>query len=772
MTSSTIMRNLEFVLIFTCWVILFDISTPYVAAQNDINSNNTTTTTTTINSSASANDDPIPPPVPSPISVPAPLTTPTPVAITAAECPLMCNNGGECKKGNSDFSNHPKETGKTPFTFQQTTNRQGWYCECPEGFTGLRCNRHYEICPKFVYSGFVDNSSSIASNIVDSHYCYHGGKCIDGLTDGSHSDIDDTERFCDCSNAQHNGVLYFGKYCEIEGAVRCDPNSQIFCTAQGSCADDYENKVHPCDCKQGHRGPHCEFILGSVPECLLPCGGATVSEDGGSVDNSLIGGIGECTLGIKDFETARYQDFWESHDGNFQYCKCPENWFGDNCDTPGVVCGNAHCFNGGSCLQTLNTNGETTSACDCRVAGHNGFSYAGQYCENVESDNCDAAATAAADNNNSKIGSAKQHANGKMFCTNGGTCKDANNPHLGCNCPGAHFGPICEYHKQEDGECSLKCQNDGQCRTGLKDNSLIEKLGKEMSAYNATKHSEVFEHCVCPSGFFGIQCEHKLEICPGGDHVCLHGSQCVAQNEGGSDGDEMHHTCDCDHAFDAVERYAGKFCQYTSTDICTRNGQPGMGKANFAFCVNNGLCKGKVNDGEDPPGCTCPEGYTGVHCEYLLPVDNERFDDDDSISNGGGGGYSTNSDVPTVSKDLSPSSSSTTESGVLSSDAKENGLVVALSLVVVLIVVLIALIIMRPFFCDHNGESTDDKMSADVQAALAEEEAASNSVTTTSQSNKIGTTQGDDDSLEDVEDYVNNNSNILTDNELEHVQIV
>ena len=335
-----------------------------------------------------------------------------------------------------------------------------------------------------------------------------------------------------------------------------------------------------------------------------------------------------------------------------------------------------------------------------------------------------------------------------------------------------YSGPICEYHKQEDGECSLKCQNDGQCRTGLKDNSLIEKLGKEMSAYNATKHSEVFEHCVCPSGFFGIQCEHKLEICPGGDHVCLHGSQCVAQNEGGSDGDEMHHTCDCDHAFDAVERYAGKFCQYTSTDICTRNGQPGMGKANFAFCVNNGLCKGKVNDGEDPPGCTCPEGYTGAHCEYLLPIDNERFDDDDSISNGGGGGYSTNSDVPKVSKDLSPSSSSTTESGVLSSDANENGLVVALSLVVVLIVVLIALIIMRPFFCDHNGESTDDKMSADVQAALAEEEGASNSVTTTSQSNKIGTTQGDDDSLEDVEDYVNNNSNILTDNELEHVQIV
>jgi hypothetical protein len=48
-----------------------------------------------------------------------------------------------------------------------------------------------------------------------------------------------------------------------------------------------------------------------------------------------------------------------------------------------------------------------------------------------------------------------------------------------------------------------------------------------------------------------------------------------------------------------VEKYAGKFCQYTSTDICTRNGRPGVGKANFAFCVNNGRCVKKVDDTEE-----------------------------------------------------------------------------------------------------------------------------------------------------------------------------
>ena len=115
--------------------------------------------------------------------------------------------------------------------------------------------------------------------------------------------------------------------------------------------------------------------------------------------------------------------------------------------------------------------------------------------------------------------------------------------------------------------------------------------------------------------------------------MCLHGSQCLAKNEGNSTVGEMYYMCDCDAAFDSLEKYAGKFCQYSSTDICTKNGQPGMGKANFAFCVNNGICKGRVEDGEDPPGCTCPDGFYGDHCEYLeeeKEEDNGKFDGGDN----------------------------------------------------------------------------------------------------------------------------------------------
>lgn len=59
------------------------------------------------------------------------------------------------------------------------------------------------------------------------------------------------------------------------------------------------------------------------------------------------------------------------------------------------------------------------------------------------------------------------------------------------------------------------------------------------------------------------------------------------------------HACDCDNAATPNEKYAGKFCQYSSTDICTRTGKPGVGKANFAFCVNDGKCKAKVADNEE-----------------------------------------------------------------------------------------------------------------------------------------------------------------------------
>ena len=162
-------------------------------------------------------------------------------------------------------------------------------------------------------------------------------------------------------------------------------------------------------------------------------------------------------------------------------------------------------------------------------------------------------------------------------------------------CPEGFHGPSCEYRDgQVVEQCLLTCENGGKCRTGKKDNGLFEQFGAELKKFNETHR--LWEHCVCPEGFFGVQCEHQLEICPGGQHVCLHGSKCVPDQE---TIDENSHTCDCDQAYNSLEHYAGRFCQYTSTDICTTTGQAGVGKGTFAFCVNDGTCKKKV-DGNEP----------------------------------------------------------------------------------------------------------------------------------------------------------------------------
>jgi hypothetical protein len=123
---------------------------------------------------------------------------------------------------------------------------------------------------------------------------------------------------------------------------------------------------------------------------------------------------------------------------------------------------------------------------------------------------------------------------------------------------------------------------------------MFEQFGNELLLYNETH--QLWEHCICPEGFFGIQCEQQLQICPGGGHICLHGSQCIS--EGGTTNGNRSQACDCSPAFNTAQQYAGKFCQYTSTDICTKTGQSGTGTSNVAFCVNNGKCKANVSQNE------------------------------------------------------------------------------------------------------------------------------------------------------------------------------
>lgn len=107
-------------------------------------------------------------------------------------------------------------------------------------------------------------------------------------------------------------------------------------------------------------------------------------------------------------------------------------------------------------------------------------------------------------------------------------------------------------------------------------------------------YSNDFEHCVCPKGFAGLQCEHMVDVCPGGEQICMNGAHCIPVDDNGA----LEFACDCDTADSPFHKFAGEFCELKSSEICTYNGRPGSGANKDAFCVNGGRCKGHVNDYE------------------------------------------------------------------------------------------------------------------------------------------------------------------------------
>jgi len=450
--------------------------------------------------------------------------------VGALECGFECYNNSTCAESDADFSDHPTKVNGDPLDIHVETNRDGMHCKCPPGFTGLRCARTYLSCLN-----------------DESHKCYHGGQCIEGLEDI----YGNSQYFCDCSTAVENGVTYAGKYCELPAINVCDSAGEKFCVNGMECKPDWhKTPLHPCKCGSEYTGPHCEFKKGTVPECNMTC------HNGGA-----------CRLGIQNLQLARleYQDFWQSQ-VNAMHCECPEGFFGTQCDIKAEVCGDKHCFNGAKCVP-----GKLGKMhCDCSYANTPMASYAGRWCQYQSSTFCEKA----------------QDADGHTFCVNGGTCK-AGGSHLGCNCPPEFHGPLCQLRKgkEQAEECKLTCANGGKCRKGAKDYKLLGSLsGLHMSDITNKTHDENFEHCACPDGFTGLTCETKVETCGAGEHVCFHGSRCVK-----SAGE---HFCRCDAAFTAFSKTAGKYCQHKSTSICTANGQPGLGKDEMAFCVNGGVCLG------------------------------------------------------------------------------------------------------------------------------------------------------------------------------------
>ena len=128
--------------------------------------------------------------------------------------------------------------------------------------------------------------------------------------------------------------------------------------------------------------------------------------------------------------------------------------------------------------------------------------------------------------------------------------------HLGCDCLDGFSGPICEFRDSAvpEKDCKLTCQNNGVCRSGAKDVGFLKKFNLDMPNSDQA-FSENFEHCVCPKGYVGLQCENQVMVCPGGEHVCMNGAECLADDSSG----RLEYNCDCDSIRLPFDKYTGSF---------------------------------------------------------------------------------------------------------------------------------------------------------------------------------------------------------------------
>jgi hypothetical protein len=236
------------------------------------------------------------------------------------ECNLECSNNSVCIQGNQStlgHGTHPLTGG--PLDFHKELNRDGWHCDCPHGFTGLRCQQKYVSC--------TDGD----------HACYNGGTCIPGLADTYGNE----QLYCDCDaaiNIQNPQKRHVGKYCEQETNL-WDCEEGNVCQNGGSCKI-FPDDLQPCDCPEAVFGKYCEYVKDSVPECTKECSNG-----------------GYCRLGVDELQLSN---------NGIEHCECPPAHYGEHCERQAEECGESYCYHGSKCFEILLSVSKNRSA-KCRA---------------------------------------------------------------------------------------------------------------------------------------------------------------------------------------------------------------------------------------------------------------------------------------------------------------------------------------------------------------------------------------------------------------------
>lgn len=500
----------------------------------------------------------------------AAASAPTTLVSANSKCSgsLTCRHGSSCHSGDANYGFLTKyET----LPFLETTSVEDEHCKCPEDRTAVDCGTKIVIC-----------------NIDDGFPCLNNGEC--------HKTHKHKKDVCDCSNAHKDGSSMFaGTHCEFKADNVCDASEDgletdgWFCTNGGVCRDNESDINKKCNCDDGWDGPHCEFPddhpTKSKPEetCTLAC------ENGG-----------QCKFGTKSHghpveDVSAFFSWGKEVEG--MHCVCPKGYAGLQCAVKMEKCGDFHCFHGSKCV----TDGDGKNHCDCTTARkEDGTRYAGRFCEHGATSFCDAI--------DAVEGKAK--GSGSLFCTNSGKCNKSE-PHKGCECEGTgHTGPLCEYKGGTEPDCTLDCQNGGQCRHGINPD-VAGILGTKFDL--SLKTHSGFMHCSCPDGFIGPDCSVGFEICGEEEemqHACANGGKCIKLNSVTANG-EPKYSCDCGKS----NPFAGQHCEHPATVFCAKS-EEGEKGSYHSFCTNGGKCKEEITPAETHPGCDCPDDWEGDHCQY------------------------------------------------------------------------------------------------------------------------------------------------------------
>lgn len=143
-------------------------------------------------------------------------------------------------------------------------------------------------------------------------------------------------------------------------------------------------------------------------------------------------------------------------------------------------------------------------------------------------------------------------------------------------------------------ECTLDCRNGGKCRLGTAEfgfSSEMEDMGMlhgDPDAYTDKGRANRM-HCICPTGFTGIQCEIKLADC-GNDGTCFNGEECEEDED--DFGNPLLH-CECDaNKSDLTLPYSGHFCRNIGHVFCAATEDENQSvHYSHSFCANGGRCR-------------------------------------------------------------------------------------------------------------------------------------------------------------------------------------